>query len=461
MWGNRRPAVSVTGFETLPRDKRTEAIRLLNWERGRFGYTGIAVILWVNRATLAEMATWSADFYSWRSATFILEPPPGWNTLDSARRGYLQALVSQNEFVNLQGLAPTRGGQIVQMRMDDIFIPLRAEQEVKLSEVIFSFGSEGPVALEITEDAEGALAARVKTETHRARLVGKTALVVEGKTGSQSVSLSFLEERERRRAQREGDRVLKALLHDPRWTEIILLTAGHLGESSQYRATRFVQTILAARSEYENILHRDLLMAARCLADDIRVDTQVRRASVTKLCKLYCDFTLPGALREDIGQVFVRLGRTTVEKDVLAVLLKRLTDSEQYVRGAAARALGQLEAAAETPEVLAALLKRLTDSDEGVRRTAAGALGQMGATAATPEVLAALLKYLTDSEEYVRRAAAGALRNLSAYVHSQERPEVMKLFLPLTRSRTADSRETGYVGLRNLLAGDYAEAAQV
>ena len=75
--GNGRPAVSVTGFETLPRDKRTEAIRLLNWDRGRFGLTGIAVILWVNRATLAEIATKSADFYSWRSATFIIEPPPG------------------------------------------------------------------------------------------------------------------------------------------------------------------------------------------------------------------------------------------------------------------------------------------------------------------------------------------------------------------------------------------------
>jgi len=58
---NGQPAVSVTGFEALSRDKRTEAIRLLNWERGRFGLTGIAVILWVNRATLAEIATKSAD----------------------------------------------------------------------------------------------------------------------------------------------------------------------------------------------------------------------------------------------------------------------------------------------------------------------------------------------------------------------------------------------------------------
>ena len=48
--------------------------------------------------------------------------------LESRRRSYLQALVAHNEYVNLQGLAPTHGGQIVQMRMEEIFIPLCAEQ---------------------------------------------------------------------------------------------------------------------------------------------------------------------------------------------------------------------------------------------------------------------------------------------------------------------------------------------
>ena len=50
------------------------------------------------------------------------------------RRSYLEALISHNEFVNLQGLAPMRGGQIVQMRMEDVFIPLRAEHVVQPAE---------------------------------------------------------------------------------------------------------------------------------------------------------------------------------------------------------------------------------------------------------------------------------------------------------------------------------------
>jgi HEAT repeat protein len=505
--------------------------------------------------------------------------------------------------------------------------------------------------------------------------------------------------------ERGGKSVLKPLLHDPRWTEVILLTAGHLGESSQYRATQFVKTILSAGSEYEDILHHDLLLAARCLADDVRVDAPVRRTTFAKLLKLYLDPESPYALQEDIRQIFARLGGTSVEKDVLAALTGRLTDSngnvraaaalalgqlgtvavtpeviaallrcladsewyvreaaakaigqmgqaaatpevvsvllrlltdlkstvrtaaawalgqmgqaavtpevlsvllgrlsdpmwevcsgaadalgqlraraanpgvistllrhltssarltrgaaagvlgqlgqvaatpevlttllkcftdadahirgtaaralgrlvreaakpevlemllkyldsperevrraavealgqigqmvgtqevlsallklladpEEYVRAAAAEALGQLGPAAATPEVVMTLLKHFADPEGNVRWAAAGALGQMGAAAATPEVMAALLKCLTDAEWFVRRAAVEALRNLSAYVHSQERPEVMKLFLSLTRSRDADSRETGYVGLRNLLAGEHSEAAQ-
>ena len=36
--------------------------------------------------------------------------------------------------------------------------------------------------------------------------------------------------------EREGNSVLKPLLDDPRWTEAILLTAGHFGEFSRYPA---------------------------------------------------------------------------------------------------------------------------------------------------------------------------------------------------------------------------------
>src|SRR5262245_57447048 len=123
-----RVIVCCTGLENLPRDKQSEAIKLLNAQRNRLGYTRLAVFLWLNQALYAEVANKSFDFYSWSSHTFFLEPPAEWDKLASQRRSYLSALVAQNEYINMQGLAPMRGGQIVQMRMDEIFVQLRAEQ---------------------------------------------------------------------------------------------------------------------------------------------------------------------------------------------------------------------------------------------------------------------------------------------------------------------------------------------
>ncbi|MGE0683295.1 MAG: hypothetical protein AB7P69_20650 [Candidatus Binatia bacterium] len=159
---NGRVALSITGLEDLPRDKWSEAIKLLNLQRNGFGYTGAAVILWVNRATLAEIANKSADFFSWRSGTLIIEPPPGWDTLASARKTYLHAVVAQNEFVNLQGLAPTRGEQIVQMRMEEIFIPLRAEQTIEFVGLRFPLGPEGTEAIEVIRKDANTLILRGK-----------------------------------------------------------------------------------------------------------------------------------------------------------------------------------------------------------------------------------------------------------------------------------------------------------
>jgi len=127
-----RVVVCCTGLEKLSRDKQSEAVKLLNAQRNRLGYTRLAVFLWLNQSLYTEVANKSYDFYSWSSHTFFLEPPADWDRLASLRRIYLNALAAQNEYVNMQGLAPMRGGQIVQMRMDEIFIPLRVEEEVSL-----------------------------------------------------------------------------------------------------------------------------------------------------------------------------------------------------------------------------------------------------------------------------------------------------------------------------------------
>lgn len=761
-------AISATGLEALWRDKQSEAIYLLNSQRNRLGQSSLAIILWLNQSLLSEVSTKAADFYSWRSHTFSLEPPQDWNRLESQKRSYLQALLYKNQYVNLQGLAPIRGGQIVQMRMDEIFIPLRAEQEietvllppppfddpaypdfdeevetspvkrgrrisyqtrlsregewqavedyviptkrevksrpVELNELFrerraIVLGDPGsgkttlmryvayrlaqaqiegeqselikenpqladrlPVyvriglyaqhlqqnpeakideyaplssqALQIplpdellkSEMAAGRVfflldgldeiintaqrrdvARRVEEfarnchecpvlvtsrivgyrearlsdqfsqftirrfeepeirsfvekwysalgEPHRAESLTKAIIdsdsirnlasnpllltvialihrrkaklpqrrvslykdaaetlvdewmserrvIPEGWDAQETIDIllpaigwhlhrtsssgligeqelhellvNTMKHHEPRLSEseaqsraalfrrnvnefsgislergldkdgrglygflhltfeeyfaavrlcevwdREGNEALKPLLHNPRWTEIVLLAAGRFGEFSQYQATRFVRSILEAGSEYEDILHRDLLLAARCLGDDIRVDPDLRRKIVASLIKLYFDQNSPDGLKEDVLKMFGRLGGTAAEPDLLDGLTRRLSNSSSDVRSAAARALGQI-----------------------------------GEAAASEQVISVLIPLLSDSELYVRSAAATALGQLSAFVRAENRPQAIKQYLSLARSkRNKEKRNAGYIGLRNALA---------
>jgi 3-methyladenine DNA glycosylase AlkD len=314
------------------------------------------------------------------------------------------------------------------------------------------------------------------------------------------------------------------------------------------------------KSEYENILHRDLLMAVRCLADDIRVDAELRRTVLSQLLKVYFAPKSSPTLQNDIRQACSRLSGTifgvklskklaeclsnrrksirraalalgqlgvaAATPEVLTTLLHALADPDINVRWIAAWALGQLGVAAATPEVLTTLLHALANPDAGVRVAAAWALGQLGVAAATPEVLITLLHALADPDinvrwiaawalgelgaaaatpevltvllhaladpdanvrvaaawalehlgaaaatpqvltallhaladtavgvrQGVRQAAARGLQRLSGYVRLPDRSVMVKLILPLARSNDAESRDVGYVSLRNLLA---------
>jgi HEAT repeat protein len=775
-----RPAVSVTGLEALPRDKRTEAIQLLNSQRNRFGRTNIAVILWVNQAILADIATLAADFYSWSSATFFIEPPLEWNVLESMRRSYLEALVSHNEFVNLQGLAPMRGGQIVQMRMEDVFIPLRAEHVERSAEeetrtlrslmlkqqeidkesdlpepmaaversvletqhqakprrvdipellqerraVILGDPGAGkttllryvaytlarsnasdtqsdiikhipdlakalPVYIRISEYAQylqghpetqldafapascqtrqlplteallndaisrgsvifllDGLDEIIDTQQRRevaqrleqfawthpqcrvlvtSRVVGYreaqlrgafaqftispfddreiasfaqrwyTALgtpdsaerLVQAIQASPSIrrlasspllltvialvlwrgarlpdhrvtlyrlaaetlvdqwmnhrrvspegwdapetmhlllptvawhlhhttSTGLIEQEALHRLlvdvlqqhdpgiserdaharasqfrrnvsefsgiflergldhdgrsiygflhltfeeyfaalcladkwQREGKHVLKPLLHHPRWNEIILLTAGHMSEFSLYQSTLFLRTILEMKSEYENILHRDLLMAVRCLADDIRVDAELRHTVLSQLLKIYFAPKSSPTLQDDIRQACSRLSGTIFGVELSKKLAECLANRHKRIHQAAVQALGELGAAAATPEVLTALLHAMGNPVADVRWAAAWALGQLGA--ATPEVLTALLHALGDSYAGVRFMAVLALLRAAA-------PEALTALLHILADPDAEVR-----GLAAMTLGQLGAAA--
>ena len=68
-----------------------------------------------------------------------------------------------------------------------------------------------------------------------------------------------------------GDLDLRDKVHNPRWHEVILLMAGRVGGWATAQGSRLVTELLGLGSPHERVLHRDLLMTAEVLADNVRV----------------------------------------------------------------------------------------------------------------------------------------------------------------------------------------------
>ncbi|KKD36756.2 sister chromatid cohesion protein PDS5 [Limnoraphis robusta] len=98
----------------------------------------------------------------------------------------------------------------------------------------------------------------------------------------------------------------------------------------------------------------------------------------------------------------------SVAKFAARDLVTVLTDENEDVREAAARALGNL--GDTSPVVIAGLVACLQDENEPVCKAAARALGNLGDT--SPVVIEGLLARLQDKYKYVRKAAVEALGKL-------------------------------------------------
>jgi len=106
-------------------------------------------------------------------------------------------------------------------------------------------------------------------------------------------------------------------------------------------------------------------------------------------------------LRSAAAEALVKIGQPAVDS-----LIKRLEDSDKYVRKKAAEALGKIG----DKRAVEPLIKALGDSEWYVRWKAAEALGKIGDKRAVEP----LIKALGDSEKLVREVAAEALEKLGA-----------------------------------------------
>jgi HEAT repeat protein len=212
-------------------------------------------------------------------------------------------------------------------------------------------------------------------------------------------------------------RMLKPRLHHPDWRETILLLAGML---SPTEATELVRYIRRVRSSYENILHRDLLLALACLSDGVKVEPAVSGSLINEAVTLLRATPFQSKFTWLLQLPFyrVRLGHYARLKEHLAEMLAgtgddraveplvtALGDEDMHVSWSAAQALGRWRDNRAVEPLLAAL----RDRKGAMRQRAAIALGQLGEKRAV-EPLVAILR--DDEDRYVRRSAANALGQL-------------------------------------------------
>ena len=194
-------------------------------------------------------------------------------------------------------------------------------------------------------------------------------------------------------------------LHDAHWREVLLLL---IAQQKPKKAAKAMRAILAANSEYEEWLHRDLFFAGSCLAENIKelkvVDGSLTVEILEKLVELeVSDKAVVGdRVRSQVFQILCSMNETEFEAQTLQLLKAKGVDANRLWRYQAE--LGEKEAA------ISFLLLRLEDENEDLRREAVQALGELGN--ASEIVINALLLRLQDENSRVRRQALQALVRL-------------------------------------------------
>ncbi|MBA3533129.1 MAG: HEAT repeat domain-containing protein [Ardenticatenales bacterium] len=200
---------------------------------------------------------------------------------------------------------------------------------------------------------------------------------------------------------------LQPNLHRSRWREPILLCAGQLGIIEQRRdqASDFARRILYAGSEREEILHRDLFLAAALAADNVGLSSAVLNDIAEHLIALQHS-SIP-TVRDNALTGLAQLARQG-HPAALSALMHSLQDEELqfHVLPALKPILGEAGCAPLRQAVEA----RLADTAWTVRAAVVGALAPLVGSDVTARQ--AVEVRLTDAEWYVRAAAVGALAPL-------------------------------------------------
>ncbi|NLX07842.1 MAG: NACHT domain-containing protein [Phycisphaerae bacterium] len=211
----------------------------------------------------------------------------------------------------------------------------------------------------------------------------------------------YLTGRELARRWRQKQLDLPQYLHLPRWQEPILLACAHLSdEDDEDTSNRFVEEIFSASSPYEDLCHRDLVLAARCIGDDARVLPGLRNRILQKLDEVFPSRLWP--LNRAFGEVLHDIAASTSAVLAKNLILRKYDSEDAYVRRVAIEVLLLLTVHATDTWILEVLLKASRDPASHVRSSALLGLGSTCSHADDPRVLQALTGALDDPEWAVR-----------------------------------------------------------
>jgi hypothetical protein len=250
-----------------------------------------------------------------------------------------------------------------------------------------------------------------------------------------------------------------------------------LGESSQLDASLYVQSILNAKSEYENILHRDLLMALRCLADDVRVDADSCQIILKRIESLYFAAETPPSLIQDISKLLGYLVGTSFQPYLEDMLEKRLPAPEGDVSNAVANAIDQMKREAisikgkaldestdsslvsptfiqemtteygDINKYIDSLLAQLSHAQSEKRELAARRLSHINNLAISEPIIPKLLTQLSSNKPLVCEGAARALGQMNT---AAARTDVISKLVNLLSDSDNTVRYIASQSLRNL-----------
>ncbi|MBE9059812.1 HEAT repeat domain-containing protein [cf. Phormidesmis sp. LEGE 11477] len=196
---------------------------------------------------------------------------------------------------------------------------------------------------------------------------------------------------------------IKKYLHDPHWREVLLLL---VAQQTPNQAKASLKTILKASSEHEQWLHRDVLFAGSCLAENTEInDPATINEILTKLVNLEILLQLQPSskLRGEVFHAISGLKDTPFAPSVMACLTKHQQKIKQ-------ERFDRYRSRLESDSVVQQILPLLQDSHPSVRYRATKSLGELGNSSDT--VIDALVRLLQDDYSNVRYHAAESLGEL-------------------------------------------------